>query len=150
MPSVDGATKWIGGEVTQPDLITSPCLIYFWAVSCPACLYNMPNVERWQKEYASRGLRVVAIHRPRMPDDCDTQTVLHAIEEHGITGFCALDHENLISSRFETGDAWPYYFLFDGEGKLRSRAAGGVGLRLLGDAMQRMLARENKAVSTVA
>lgn len=52
---------------------------------------------------------------------------------------CAIDNELMISSRYETGGVWPYYFLFDGEGRMRCRAAGTGGLRLVEDSLKRLL-----------
>jgi hypothetical protein len=45
-----------------------------------------------------------------------------------------------VGDRFETGQYWPYYFLFDAEGKMKSRAAGDVGLAQIEKALERLLA----------
>jgi thiol-disulfide isomerase/thioredoxin len=142
MPSLDGVIEWLNGKIEMRDIDRSPVLVYFWAASCPACLANMPNVQRWRDEYASRGLRFLAVHLPRSPKDRDLDRVTRAIGRHGITDPCAIDNDQLLASRFETGEVWPYYFFFDDAGKLRNRAAGGMGLRLLENSLNRCLSQQ--------
>lgn len=139
IPSLNGATQWFNAEISAEHLCGNPVLLHFWAVSCPACLYNMDSLQRWKSEYEPHGLRLVAVHLPRMPQDHDLKRVEQAIQEHGITWPCAIDNERALGERFDTGTIWPYYFLFDAEGKMRSRAAGGVGLRLLENTLHRAM-----------
>ena len=65
--------------------------------------------------------------------------VRQAAEEHGIVEPCAIDNNLTISSLYETDRIWPYYFLFDAEGKMRCRAAGTIGLRLVEDSLRRLI-----------
>lgn len=138
MPSLEGVSLWLNGEVSNDELQGHPTLIHFWAVSCPACMHNMTSVAGWGKRYEAQGLRIVAVHLPRVPDDYDTQQVRLIAENLGISWPCAVDNDSILGGRFDTGTIWPYYFLFDGEGKMRSRAAGGVGLNLLENALHRL------------
>lgn len=147
LPSLEGAIQWFNGEIGADALTGHPVLLHFWAVSCPACLYNMNSLQKWRSEYSPSGLRLVAVHLPRMPQDRDIEKVERAIAEHGITWPCAVDNEGVLSERFDTGEVWPYYFLFDAEGKMRSRAAGGVGLRLLENALHRSMQEKTSAAN---
>lgn len=140
LPSFDDATAWLNGQVSDAELQGHPVLVDFWAVSCPFCLRNMPVLHRWREEYGAQGLRIVTVHLPRGNEDKNFDAVRQAVAEHNITDPCALDHDGIISARFETGGIWPYYFLFDARGTLRSRAAGKVGLNLLENALKRSLA----------
>ncbi len=74
------------------------------------------------------------------PADDNPDAVRAALQERDITDPCALDHDGLLAARFETEGVWPYYFLFDAQGTMRSRAAGRTGLQLLEKALQRNLA----------
>ena len=65
-----------------------------------------------------------------------------AMEEMNLTGPCAIDNYHIIGSRFQTGGVCPYYFLFDVEGKLRSRAAGSTGLKLAENSLRRLFELE--------
>ena len=148
LPSLEGVAQWFNGEVGADKLRGHPVLLHFWAVSCPACLFSMPSLQMWRSEYSPSGLRIVAIHLPRMAADRDTARVEQAIAEHGIIWPCAVDNEGVLGERFDTGTVWPYYFLFDAEGKMRSRAAGGVGLRLLENALHRSM-QQSGAIEAV-
>jgi len=69
-----------------------------------------------------------------------------AIAQYGINEPCAIDGYHEIGERFETGSYWPYYFLFDAEGKMKSRAAGDVGLSTIKSALDRLLQATPAAV----
>ncbi len=114
-------------------------IIQFWAISCPICKLNMPRLQQLTETYADKGLRLVSIHMPRMESDMDTEKVKAAMEEVGLTGPCAIDNDHAIGDRFETGGVWPCYFLFDAQGRLRSRVAGALGLKMAENSLKRML-----------
>jgi hypothetical protein len=139
MPELDGATEWLQGDpVTREQLLGQPALICFWAVSCYICKDNMPTVRKWMERYPD--LQVVSIHRPRQEADIDTEAVRKVVAEYGITEPVALDNNHTVGDRFETGSFWPYYFLFDAEGNLKSRVAGDAGIRLIEGALDRLFA----------
>ena len=146
MPSLEGATQWFNGEISADELRGHAVLIHFWSVSCPACLYNMESLQRWKNDYEGEGLRIVAVHLPRTSGDHDIKRVEKSIAEHEISWLCAIDNEGVLGERFDTGTVWPYYFLFDAHGKMRSRAAGGTGLNLLENALHRSMQRAPSSV----
>ena len=69
----------------------------------------------------------------------DVEKVRAAMEEMGLTGPCAIDNDHTLGDRFQTGGVWPSYFLFDAQGRLRSRAAGALGLKMAENSLKRML-----------
>ena len=140
LPSLDGISQWMNGAVSVEELRGHPVLFDFWALSCPFCLMNLPRLHEWREQYAEQGLKIVAVHLPMRPVDRDADAVRAALEERAITDPCALDHDGILAARFETAGIWPYYFLFDAQGEMRSRAAGQMGLTLLEKALQRNLA----------
>lgn len=140
MPSLEGATEWLnGGEITREALAGSPTLIHFWSVSCYICKNNLPTLQEWKREYGPKGLKFVAIHMPRAEDELDVARVKAAAEEFAIDEPCAIDNEHTVGERFETGGLWPYYFLFDAEGHMKTRAAGNAGLGTVETALKRLL-----------
>lgn len=146
LPSFEGATQWFNGQISAAELRGHAVLIHFWSVSCPACIHSMESLQRWKSDYEAAGLRIVAVHLPRMPGDHDLERVEKAIAEHGIRWQCAVDNEGVLGERFDTGTVWPYYFLFDAHGKMKSRAAGGVGLNLLENALRRSMEKTPSGV----
>ncbi len=141
MPELDGATEWINGEAKREDFAGSPTLAHFWAKSCHICHENMPKVQAWRKEYADRGLKVVAIHMPRQEEDTDVAAVKADLMTMGIEEPCAIDNQHTLGERFQT-QHWPAYFLFDAAGNMKSRAAGDAGIGIIEAAIKRALDAE--------
>lgn len=147
-PSFEGATDWLNGSISQEFPLGHPLLIQFWAISCPICKMNMPALQQFEQSYRQQGLRLVSVHMPRMEADMDVARVQIAMEEMDLTGPCAIDNDHTIGDRFQTGGVWPCYFLFDSEGKLRSRAAGALGLKMAENSLKRMLGSEVEEPAT--
>ena len=146
MPSFEGATEWVNGPVDPEELKGEPTLVHFWAVSCYICKDNMPKLADWKKTYGEQGLRFVAVHMPRQESDTDVAAVKERIAQYAIDEPCAIDNQHEVGERFQTTGYWPYYFLFDAEGKMRSRAAGDVGLTQIEKAVVRLLAEADSPV----
>jgi thiol-disulfide isomerase/thioredoxin len=140
-PPLDGATHWINKSVDAQTLSDTACIIVFWNISCPACMASFPSIEKWLNQYKHIGLNVVAIHSPRLPMDYDEERVRTAFLSKNLPIYCAIDNEAVLREKFQTQNIWPYYFLFDEKGELRSRAAGGIGIKLFENALQRLCSR---------
>ena len=143
MPSLEGATEWFNatGARAEAEAKGHPTLVHFWSVSCGICKENMPRVAAWRDERAGEGLRVIAVHMPRYEADTDTEQVRDAITHYNITEPCAVDNEHKLRDAFQNEQGYvPAYYLFDGEGKLRSFAAGERGLGMVEAALERVLA----------
>ncbi len=146
LPQLNAATDWLNGTIENASSIGYPLLVQFWAISCPICKINMPRLQRLEQAYAAHGLRLVSIHMPRMEADMDTAKVQEAMTEMNLTGPCAIDNAHTLGDRFQTGGVWPCYFLFDAQGKLRSRAAGVLGLKMAENSLRRMLGAAEDAL----
>ncbi len=137
IPSLEEATVWINSAANVPD--PSPTLVQFWAISCPICKMNMPRLQEFLDTYREQGLQLISVHMPRSEADMDVEKVKAAVKELGLTGPCAIDNDHTLGDRFQTGGVWPCYFLFDAEGKLRSRAAGALGIKMAENSLKRLL-----------
>jgi len=127
MPSLDGAVDWWHTEGGPPLLQGGRAtLVHFWAVSCPICHATMDAVVAMAEKYAREGLKVVALHMPRMPEDADADRVRLDVERHRMRQPVGLDHLHKVADRFENAYV-PAFFVFDATGRLRFRAAGDKG-----------------------
>jgi thiol-disulfide isomerase/thioredoxin len=143
MPSLEGATEWLNatGAHAAEEAKGHVTLVHFWSVSCGLCKENMPRVTEWRERRAEEGLRVVAIHMPRYEADMDTEAVRDAVAAYQIDEPCAVDNEHKLRDAFQNEQGYvPAYYLFDAEGKLRGFAAGAYGLKVIGPALDRVLA----------
>jgi thiol-disulfide isomerase/thioredoxin len=142
IPRLDGATEWINGSKEEAEEFVRghPTLMHFWSVSCGICKENLPTVSEWREQYRAAGLRVIAVHMPRYPEDVDVEAVRRAIDQYGITEICAIDNEHKLRDTFLNEQGYvPAYYLFDSNGKLKSFAAGERGLDLVGPALKRLV-----------
>jgi len=142
LPPLGGATHWLEEPVATDALQGRPTLVQFWAVSCPVCKINMPGVLSFLETYQADGLQLLSVHMPRMEADMDVAMVRAVADELALTGPCAIDNAHTVGDLFQTGGVWPSYFLFDAEGRLRSRAAGNLGLKMAENSLRRLLAPE--------
>ncbi len=140
IPSFEGVTLWLNCSPTVDDRPSGcPLIVQFWAMSCPICKINLPRLQQLTEDYSAQGLHLLSVHMPRMEADMDVDKVRATMEELKLTEPCAIDNDHVIGDRFETGGVWPCYFLFDAEGRLRSRAAGALGLKMAENSLKRML-----------
>jgi thiol-disulfide isomerase/thioredoxin len=143
MPSLEGATEWFNatGARAAEEAKGQPTLVHFWSVSCVVCKENMPRVAAWRDERAGEGLRVIAVHTPSVEADTDTEQVRDAVTHYNMTEPCAVDNEHKLRDAFQNEQGRvPAYYLFDGEGKLRSFATGESDLETIASALERVLA----------
>ena len=133
-PSFEGATEWLNELQETADDYTNgqPTLVYFWATSCGICKDNMPKLQELKAKYKDRGL-------PRYEADTNLETVKKTIEEHCIDDVCAIDNQHKLKDAFLNEQGWvPVYYLFDADGKLKTRAAGEFGVGVLTTALEKM------------
>lgn len=142
MPSLEGATEWLTGsteEVLQ-DTAGHPVLIHFWSLSCGMCKDNLPRVAEWRDKYRDAGLRIVAVHMPRYPEDTNVDSVRETVGKYGITEPGAVDNEHKLRDAFQNDQGYvPAYYLFDEQHKLKAFAAGEYGVKVIGPAIERLL-----------
>lgn len=145
IPSFEGATMWLNENGQQIDEFVSgsPTLVYFWAASCGICKENMPKLNELKALYGPKGLKMVAVHMPRYETDTDIDAVKTTIAEHSINDVCAVDNMHKLKDAFQNEQGWvPVYYLFDAEGKLKTRSAGEFGIGILTTALEKMFPAE--------
>ena len=148
MPSLEGATTWFNGswEDLQEQIKGKPTLVHFWAVSCGICKDKMPQLRGIIEKYGELGMQTIAVHMPRYEADTDLDTVNEAMTSNSITEPTAVDSLHKLKDAFQNEQGWvPVYFLFDAEGKLKTRAAGEFGVSVLQTALDKMFAEQSVA-----
>jgi thiol-disulfide isomerase/thioredoxin len=148
MPSLEGATEWLAGSAAEAltEAEGRAVLIHFWSISCGMCKDNLPQVAEWREKYAPAGLRVIAIHMPRHPEDTNVDAVREAAGKYGITEPLAIDNEHSLRDAFQNEKGYvPAYYLFDEQHKLKSFAAGEYGVKVMEPAIERLMSAANTA-----
>ena len=142
MPSLEGATEWLNGSAADvmQEAEGRPVLIHFWSVSCGMCKDNLPRVAEWREKYRDAGLRLVAVHMPRYPEDMNVEAVREAVAKYEINDALAVDNKHKLRDAFQNENGYvPAYYLFDEQHKLKSFAAGEYGVKVIEPAIERML-----------
>ena len=150
IPSLEGATEWLSGSADEAlqDAKGHPLLIHFWSVSCGMCKDNLPRVAEWREKYRAAGLRTLAIHMPRYPEDTNVEAVRETAGKYGITEPRAVDNEHKLRDAFQNEHGYvPAYYLFDEQHKLKSFAAGEYGTKVMEPALERLLGAPTSAKS---
>lgn len=139
LPSLEGATAWIGQEPKPEDLQNRPVLVHFWSISCYICHNVVEQVNAWRDKYAKDGLMFVAVHQPRSEAELDIDAVRKdAREEMKLKQPCAIDNEHTLVERFQNQFV-PAYYLFDRKHELRHFQAGDKGYDRIEAAIERIL-----------
>ena len=143
LPSLDGAEVWEnGGKPSAEELAGAPVLVHFWSVSCYICQNVADVVSGWRDKYGPRGLKVIAIHQPRNPEELDVAKVTaDAHGEMGITQPLGIDNTHAVVKAFEN-EFVPAYYLFDRNHELIHRQAGDRGFERLEAKIEEALAPE--------
>ena len=150
MPSLEDATEWLSGSADEvlKDAEGHPVLIHFWSLSCGMCKDNLPRVAEWREKYGPAGLRMIAIHMPRYPEDTNIDAVRETIGKYGITEPRAIDNEHKLRDAFQNEKGYvPAYYLFDEQHKLKAFAAGEYGVKVMEPAIERMLQPAKQATA---
>lgn len=150
IPSFEGATEWLNELPKTADEYVKgqPTLVHFWATSCGICKENFPKLKELKDNYTNEGLKTVAIHFPRYEADTNVEKVKETIAHYAIDDVCAIDNKHLLKNAFLNEQGWvPVYYLFDAEGKLKSRAAGEYGIGVLTTALEKMFAKTKSATA---
>ena len=138
MPELEGATTWLNGEKTRTELVgVRPTLIHFWSVSCHMCKEAMLDVNAFRDQF-KEDLNIIAVHFPRSDDDLDIDLIKSSAKEHDITQPIFVDSEMKLTDAFGNEQV-PAYYVFDKNGQLRHFQAGGSGMKMLEQRVNRVL-----------
>ncbi len=115
-PRFNGISKWINSEPLKiADLKGKVVLIDFWTYTCVNCIRTFPYLREWYEKYADKGLVIVGIHTPEFEFEKDTNNVLQAAQQYGLSYPIAQDNDyktwNAYSNRY-----WPAKYLLDKNG----------------------------------
>ena len=82
MPSLGGATAWLGSEpLDSAELRGRVVLVNFWTWTCINWLRQVPYVRSWSRAYRDDGLLVVGVHTPEFSFERDVDGVRRAMAE---------------------------------------------------------------------
>lgn len=95
-------------------------VLNIWATWCPPCRAEMPSLERLHREFARRGLRIVAVS---IDEPGTTGVIRDFAKEHGLTFEILHDETKKIQRAFRTTGV-PETFVIARDGVIRKKLIG--------------------------
>jgi thiol-disulfide isomerase/thioredoxin len=120
-PPIEGVT--LDGKKTPrklADYSDKVVLLNVWATWCEPCRIEMPSIEKLHKEFASKGLAVVAIS---VDDPGAEQRILDFVKEYGLT-FEVLHDPRQVTTRNYQITGYPETFIIARDGTIRRKLIG--------------------------
>jgi thiol-disulfide isomerase/thioredoxin len=118
------SSEWINsGPLTLESLRGSLVLIEFWTFDCYNCRNTLPWLKAIHSEYGPRGLKVVSVHTPELPQERDPANVRDAVKDLGI-GYPVMIDGDFSYWRALKNRYWPAFYLVDRDGKIVLAAFG--------------------------
>ena len=110
-----------GGELVMQALRGRPLVLNFWATWCPPCVKEMPDLDRFQRQFAAQGWQVVglAIDAPTAVREFLARTPVGYP-----LGLAGLDGTALSRRLGNEGGALPFTVVFNAQGKVVQRKLG--------------------------
>ena len=91
-----------------------PVILHFWAISCPACKLEAPNIETVSKKYEVLSIAV---------NSASDENIKAYMQEHELNFNVLNDKEGRWAEMFKI-EAFPTTFIYDAKGKLRFTEVG--------------------------
>jgi thiol-disulfide isomerase/thioredoxin len=124
MPSLAGATEWLGSEpLTPADLRGRIVLIDFGTYTCINWLRTLPHIRAWAEKYREHGLVVVGIQTPEFDFEQNLDSVRREVKARGLDWPVAVDNDYEIWRAF-SNHYWPALYFVDREGVIRHHHFG--------------------------
>ena len=84
--------RWINSSPIEiEDLRGQVVLVRWWTDTCPFCSTSAPALNKWQRVYGDRGLRVIGIFHPKPRGQTPRARVRQALDRFGFTFPTAVD-----------------------------------------------------------
>lgn len=105
---------------TLADYRGQVVLVNIWATYCGPCRVEMPSIEALHREFAGRGLRVLAVS---VDDSASVQLVRDFVREYGLTFQILYDPAGRIAQTYQTTGI-PETIVIGRDGLIRKKLIG--------------------------
>jgi thiol-disulfide isomerase/thioredoxin len=125
-PEITGLGGWInadGKQLSLADLRGRVVVLDFWTSCCINCIHVIEELRVLEDMYGPDQLVVVGVHSPKFEHEGNHETVVAAVERHGIE-HPVLDDPGMSTWAAYGIRAWPTLVVIDQEGYVAYIAAG--------------------------
>src|SRR5207247_2128181 len=86
------AADWLNSPpLNWNDLRGKVVLLEFWTFDCSNCRGSIPWLRAVEDSYREKGLRIVGVHTPELPQEYQRQNVVAKVGEYALTNPQMLD-----------------------------------------------------------
>ena len=117
-----------GGELVLADFRGKPLLINFWATWCAPCVREMPEIDRFHREFGPRGWQVLGL---AIDSPTPVREFLGRVKVGFAIGLAGLDGTELVRKLGNTQGGLPFTVMVDAQGKLMQRKMGETDFKQL-------------------
>jgi thiol-disulfide isomerase/thioredoxin len=110
-----------GGELLMAERRGRPLLLNFWATWCPPCVKEMPELDRFQTSFASRGWQVVGL---AVDGPTPVREFLQRVPVRFAIGLAGFEGTDLSKRLGNPQGALPFTAIFDARGRIVQRKLG--------------------------
>jgi thiol-disulfide isomerase/thioredoxin len=119
-----------GPPLNMAELRGHPLVLNFWATWCPPCVHEMPVLDRFAREHAAAGWRVVGLAADQPAAVRDYLARIPVSFPIGLVGFDAIELSRQLGN---VGGGLPFSVLFGRDGTVLQRQLGETSDALLRD-----------------
>ena len=101
--------RWLSALFSTNDQMRV-ALIDFFAYSCTNCVRTIGGIQRLHETYGSKGLVVVALHRPEFDFEREQANLEHFLASAGVTYLVGMDNNDTAWEAWDVS-MWPTHFL---------------------------------------
>lgn len=110
-----------GGQLVMADFRGKPLLINFWATWCVPCIRELPALQRFQRDYATRGWQVLAL---AVDAPVPVLEFIARFKLELTVAMAGIGGMELLQSLGNAQGALPFSVAIDANGRVRHRRLG--------------------------
>jgi peroxiredoxin len=110
-----------GQETSLKDYRGKKVILNFWATWCPPCKAEIPEMQRFYKEYHSKNVEILAVNLAY--SETKPEKINDFVKDYGITFPILLDEKNTIGKQFRAVSIPTSYFI-DEKGTIKKLHVG--------------------------
>ena len=110
-----------GGELALATLRGKPLLINFWATWCPPCVRELPEIDRFHREFGPRGWQVLGL---AIDGPTPVREFLARVKVGFPIALAGLEGTELVNQLGNPQGGLPFSVMIDGAGRVVQRKLG--------------------------
>ena len=124
-----------GTSLAWSALQGQPIVLNFWATWCPPCVKEMPELDRFHREFSAKGWKVVGL---AVDGPTPVREFLAKVQVGFDIGLAGFGGTELAQTLGNTVGGLPFTVLIDAQGRVRHRIMGVTDLAQLSEQARRI------------